>query len=201
MEKYKINLNRLGMKIFAIRKKNGLSMEAMAQRVGVSNGAINRYEKGRMLPRIETLKNIIAISNDVSMTPDEFIYGSLDNYLTEIFDGVRDTLPSKSKPDYDLLIEKLKKSIQENQLPWSSQFMIVSQLYEVGKTNNITKAMLESCEGYVELRSIYNLPAIEIAIEKDINYRANFLPLLNKLSDKTEQEKKEILAKLKELIN
>lgn len=48
----------LYQKIAYYREKAGLSQRELADRVGVSSGAIGQYETNRRTPRIETLRRL-----------------------------------------------------------------------------------------------------------------------------------------------
>lgn len=45
------------------RKRAGYSTEALAEKVGVSSAAINRYELGKRVPKVEIAKRIGEVLN------------------------------------------------------------------------------------------------------------------------------------------
>ena len=46
----------LSENIYALRRKNGLSQEQLAERIGVSRQAISKWETGLSTPELEKLK-------------------------------------------------------------------------------------------------------------------------------------------------
>lgn len=48
----------LGQKITYFRKKRGLTQKELAEKAGVSQGAIGQYEIGLTMPRLSTLQRI-----------------------------------------------------------------------------------------------------------------------------------------------
>ena len=67
----------LSEKLVALRKKKGLTQEELAQVLYVSRTAVSKWESGRGVPNIESLK---AISKYFSVTIDELL--STDELLT-----------------------------------------------------------------------------------------------------------------------
>ncbi|MGT2958186.1 helix-turn-helix domain-containing protein [Streptococcus bovimastitidis] len=62
----KIYKQRVGSKIKLIRKKYGYSMTEFANKIGVTKGAINNYEKGRVIPKFSVLDKIIKLSDNLN---------------------------------------------------------------------------------------------------------------------------------------
>ena len=54
---------RLGKKIHDLRKLNNYSMEEFGERIGVSRGVVNNYEKGRVAPRPKIEKKILSLTD------------------------------------------------------------------------------------------------------------------------------------------
>ncbi|MTC89816.1 helix-turn-helix domain-containing protein [Streptococcus uberis] len=99
---YEINKTLIGKKIEDIRKSHGLSMAEFAAKIGVTKGAINNYEKGRVIPK-NTVLNEILNYDDSELTREEFIFGSFKEYLEELFSE----LPNfeNNKEWMDIIIE------------------------------------------------------------------------------------------------
>lgn len=99
---YEINKTLIGKKIEDIRKRHGLSMAEFATRIGVTKGAINNYEKGRVIPKNTVLNEILKF-DDSELTREEFIFGSFKEYLAELFSE----LPNfdNNKEWMDIIIE------------------------------------------------------------------------------------------------
>lgn len=58
----------LSEKIYTLRRKNGLSQEQLAEKIGVSRQAISKWEGGLSVPELEKLK---ALSECFQVTIDE----------------------------------------------------------------------------------------------------------------------------------
>lgn len=57
----------LAQKIAYFREKRGLTQRELADKTGVSHGAIGQYETGRAMPRLSTLQRIaVALDTTVS---------------------------------------------------------------------------------------------------------------------------------------
>ena len=76
----------LSEKLYALRKKGGLSQEQLAEQLGVSRQAISKWESGKAVPESDTL---VSISN--------FFNVSLDYLMKE--DDLAESEPGFSKND------------------------------------------------------------------------------------------------------
>lgn len=63
-------LPMLSEKIYTLRRKNGLSQEQLAEKIGVSRQAISKWETGISVPELEKLK---ALSTCFQVTIDELM--------------------------------------------------------------------------------------------------------------------------------
>lgn len=75
---YQVNKQRVGKQIESIRKRLNLTMPEFAERIGVTKGAVNNYEKGRSIPKSPILNKIIKISGMPTMTEELFLYGDFN---------------------------------------------------------------------------------------------------------------------------
>lgn len=50
----------LSEKIYALRRKNGLSQEALAEKIGVSRQAVSKWETGTATPELDKLRALCA---------------------------------------------------------------------------------------------------------------------------------------------
>ena len=62
----------LSEQIYALRRKNGLSQEQLAEQIGVSRQAISKWEGGLATPDLE---NLVALSRCFGITVDELTTG------------------------------------------------------------------------------------------------------------------------------
>ena len=69
------NSESLGNKLYELRKKNGLSQEAFADRLGVSRQAVSKWECGESLPDTD---NLITISKLFGVSLDELVGNSTE---------------------------------------------------------------------------------------------------------------------------
>jgi len=60
----------IGKKIQEHREKNGLSQEALAEKIGVSRQSISKWELGQALPEVD---KIVALSRLFNTTTDELL--------------------------------------------------------------------------------------------------------------------------------
>ncbi len=69
----------IGDKVKELRKKEGLSRDALAKVVGTSGAVIGRYERGEITPSVE-IANKIAKALGVSL---DFLVGNIDLELSD----------------------------------------------------------------------------------------------------------------------
>lgn len=63
-------------RLFELRKKNGLSQEELAEKLGVSRQAVSKWERSEASPDTD---NLIALAKLYGLTLDELIYGKNDD--------------------------------------------------------------------------------------------------------------------------
>ncbi len=83
-------------KLKEIRKKEGISQEQLAERIGVTRQAITKWETGKGLPDIE---NMVIIAEIFKMTIDELLMNSVTMKTPETFMYTSETI-------YDIDCEK-----------------------------------------------------------------------------------------------
>lgn len=79
----------LSERIYQFRRKNGLSQEQLAERIGVSRQAISKWESGTSTPELEKL---FALSECFNITLDELVKDEAANQETS-------ETPQKSEKD------------------------------------------------------------------------------------------------------
>lgn len=70
----------LSEKIYALRRKSGLSQEQLAEKIGVSRQAISKWEGGLSTPELDKLK---ALSEYFQITMDELICDQVSNAVPD----------------------------------------------------------------------------------------------------------------------
>lgn len=70
----------LSEKIYALRRKSGLSQEQLAEKIGVSRQAISKWEGGLSTPELDKLK---ALSEYFQITMDELICDRVSNAVPD----------------------------------------------------------------------------------------------------------------------
>ena len=96
-----------GEKLKDIRKKEGMSQEQLAEKIGVSRQAITKWETGRGLPDVE---NMVILAEIFKMTLDELVLQ--EKKLQEKKAAERRLLLLKSRRHLPAKTEKL--SLAEN---------------------------------------------------------------------------------------
>lgn len=143
-----MNTKEIGAKIAALRKKQGITQEALAEQVGVSAQAVSKWENGWNLPDYDNLTEIaraLNISQTALMSDDEkfeFVYRSRlfneDNMFTKIktlalVDGFENTLKA---------LEFMRKK-------HSGQFRRISKFVSDGdKVKYINHPLMMACHAY-----------------------------------------------------
>ena len=105
----------LGKKLYELRKKNGLSQEELAERLGVSRQAVSKWECGESLPDTD---NLITIAKMYAISLDELVGNTcIANQDTAEESGEEET--------YD----KSSEDICEDEKPVGKKRTIIRVLY------------------------------------------------------------------------
>jgi transcriptional regulator with XRE-family HTH domain len=83
----------IGERIRAARKAQGLSLRALAERVGLSHEMIRRYEQGKAVPSASTLHKI---ADTLRCSPDYFLRPTLVGAIEPAF-RLKRTLPARER--------------------------------------------------------------------------------------------------------
>ena len=70
---------KLGQKIAELRKKSGLSQEALAEKMNVSRQAVSKWESNQSIPDIE---KIVDLSELFGVTTDYLLKNGINRRLT-----------------------------------------------------------------------------------------------------------------------
>lgn len=83
----------LSDKIYALRRKNGLSQEQLAEKIGVSRQSISKWEGGLSTPELDKLK---ALSECFQISIDELTGNQISNDSVDTEKDNRDQIPNKT---------------------------------------------------------------------------------------------------------
>ncbi len=118
---------KIGEFISNRRKENGLTQKDIAEKIGVTNKAVSKWETGEGYPDITSL---LIISEALGVTVDELLKGK----LTEV--GV--TQDSKSKGDFLQVLKEVTTRFQINTLLSSVLSLVAVVVLILGLLINIT---------------------------------------------------------------
>ena len=76
---------RIGSFIAALRKEQGLTQEQLAEKLGVSNRSVSRWENGNTLPDLSLMQSICQITG---VTLPELLSGARQDPSAERKDGI-----------------------------------------------------------------------------------------------------------------
>ena len=82
----------LSEKLYELRKKDSLSQEQLAERLGVSRQAVSKWESGKAVPESDTL---ISISEYFNVSLD-YLMKEDDSAVTDPIVGTKNEQPSNS---------------------------------------------------------------------------------------------------------
>lgn len=156
------------------------TMEEFSKLIGVSIGAINNYEKGRITPKEKILRRIIEISNNPEASIEEFIYGDPFEYILNFYKDV-DTLKIN---EYDsngfpiinsdqFVLQQLPEYIKRGYIRYGDNEAILKKTIEIHDD-------LKHDSTFIDLWNSYALEELQYDIEKSEQYRKNILPILDK---------------------
>ncbi len=94
---------KLHEKIISLRKRNGLSQEGLAEKIGVSRQAVSKWETGEALPEVTKLK---ALAETFGVTVDFLLDETKTEYTPPDFKHRR-TLSDRYLDSIDNLVDKL----------------------------------------------------------------------------------------------
>ncbi|TDM21193.1 XRE family transcriptional regulator [Macrococcoides canis] len=164
-----------------IRQVRGnYTMEEFSRIIGVSIGAINNYEKGRITPKDKVLIKIIEQSNNPNASIEEFIYGDPNDYILNLFKDIDylkiNNFDSKGNPiieSHQFVLTQIPEFIKRGYINY-------------GDIESILKKSLEICNElkhditFIDLWNSYNLGKLKYDIEDNEDFRKNILPILDK---------------------
>lgn len=76
-------------RLISLRKEKKLNQSDLAKKIGLTQQTISSYEKGKIMPSMETLNRL---AEEFSVTSDYLLNGSVPNYDSELTDEQREFL-------------------------------------------------------------------------------------------------------------
>lgn len=98
---------RLHEKIYALRKKEGLSQEALAEKLGVSRQSVSKWETGEATPEVSKL---LSLSKLFGVTTDYLLDDESEEKLQEAEEEKEELSPFAAAPVYET--PKKNKSVR-----------------------------------------------------------------------------------------
>ncbi|MHB1484826.1 MAG: helix-turn-helix domain-containing protein [Saccharofermentanales bacterium] len=84
-----IDYKQLGIRIANERKRNNLTQEQLAEKIGISSNYVSNIENNYSIPSLETL---VKFCSSLNVTPDYFLIGTVfssdEYYKDEIFNKI-----------------------------------------------------------------------------------------------------------------
>ena len=75
----------LGSRVRAARRKNGLTQEKLAEKVGISPSFLGHIERGT---RVASLETLVALCNELQVTPEYLLAASLHSFDHSMPEGL-----------------------------------------------------------------------------------------------------------------
>ena len=180
---YKINKVAVGHRIESIRKSLNMSMAEFADKIGVTRGAVNNYEKGRVIPKSAVLKKIISLDNSshTSLTEEEFLYGDFRKYLSDVLSELPDFC---SNPKWENVLNEL-------------EMLYIAKEIDYGKESEIFRAIsifddsLASSDEFHNLWAEYIKQQKEFRVNSDKIFSDEIIPLFEQDFLELDELKKE----------
>lgn len=136
---------KIGKLIAMLRKEKGLTQSELGEKVGVSDGAVSKWERGATCPDISIINTL---SKTLGITSDELLTGELSN-------------ETRKRISY-------KKSLKTI-IPQLIIFLIVATISVfiiISNNTNVYKLMSESNEYTVKGRVIFNKDKMTIQVDE-----------------------------------
>ena len=106
-----MNQIKIGEFISSQRRKNNLTQAALAEKLGITDRAVSKWERGKGLP-------------DASLMLD--LCGILGITVNELLNGEKINMENNNPKSEQLLIEMAKELDNKNKIIWSSMWVIMT---------------------------------------------------------------------------
>lgn len=125
------------MTLIELRKKNGMSQEELADKIGVSQKSISKYEKQDVRPSWEALLNIADLF-DVST---DYLLGRISNDAISNITPPTSSIQTLSENE-SMLLDNFKKLNKEN------------QIFILGKTIELVREQPKVADNHASLKKV-----------------------------------------------
>jgi len=105
-----MNQIKIGEFISSQRKKNNLTQAALAEKLGITDRAVSKWERGKGLPDVSLMLNLCEI---FGITVNELLCGEIIN------------MENRNQENEHLLLDMAKELEQKNKTIWTSMWVIM----------------------------------------------------------------------------
>lgn len=173
-----MNQEKIGKFIRELRKEKGITQQELAKKLGVTNKAISKWENGRCLMDISSLKPLSEL---------------LDISVLELLSGEKiekQDMPKSSITVVEKTLHYADKKIKKNKISWAliiffSIIAVVLSTFTIYKLSLLAKYSSEPIDNYEEVKKgisldkelkIYKktIPDNEYLVEKDLKIKNEF---------------------------
>lgn len=106
-----MNQIKIGEFISSLRKEKNLTQAALAERLGITDRAVSKWERGKGLPDASLMLDLCEI---------------LGITVNELLCGERISMENKNEKNEQLLLEMAKEAEQKNKTLWTTMWVILA---------------------------------------------------------------------------
>ena len=106
-----MNQIKIGEFISSQRRKNNLTQAALAEKLGITDRAVSKWERGKGLPDASLMLDLCEI---------------LGITVNELLNGEKISMENNNQKNEQLLLDMAKEAEQKNKIIWTSMWVIMS---------------------------------------------------------------------------
>ena len=106
-----MNQIKIGEFISSQRRKNNLTQAALAEKLGITDRAVSKWERGKGLPDVSLMLDLCEI---------------LGITVNELLNGEKISMENNNQKNEQLLLEMAKELEKKNKIIWSSMWIIMT---------------------------------------------------------------------------
>ena len=106
-----MNQIKIGEFISSQRRKNNLTQAALAEKLGITDRAVSKWERGKGLPDVSLMLDLCEI---------------LGITVNELLNGEKISMENNNQKNEQLLLEMAKELEKKNKIIWSSMWVIMT---------------------------------------------------------------------------